>query len=214
MMKNRRIRAFANLESGQVLKTGTVIYLSISLVSLVAAATIYLKIAMNSDQNSNSLFISVLAFLPPALWILNLLGLGIIFLLVRKCHHCRLGTGKRISSALDKLGRGDLGWRITLRHGDELADLAYSVTRASQSLANRIGKLQAQTRELAEVEDYLLETLEGDPVFKPYTIKALRKLKITINRLKSDVEDFQVSSLPLPKSEAGPDEKSRITVLR
>jgi methyl-accepting chemotaxis protein len=212
-MKNRRIRPFANLESGQALKAGVVIYLSISVVSLVAAATIYLNLTMISDQNSNSLFISVLEFLPPALWILHLPGLGIIFLLARKCHHCRLGAGKRISSALDKLGRGDLGWRITLRRGDELADLADYVTRASQSLADRIGKIQAQTRELAEVEDYLLETLEGDSAFKPYTIKALRKLKITINRLKSDVEDFQVSSLPLPKSEAGADEKSRISVL-
>jgi len=37
---------------------------------------------------------------------------------------------------MEKMSRGDLGWKITLRRGNELAEIADSVTRASESLPN------------------------------------------------------------------------------
>lgn len=106
-----------------------------------------------------------------------------------------MGPGKRIATALQKMSKGDLGWKITLRRGDGMAEVAASVTHASESLADRINKIAVQVRHLAEIENFLIDTLEMEQIYNPYTVKALRKLKICTNRLNSSINDFHISSM-------------------
>jgi methyl-accepting chemotaxis protein len=193
---HRRKRAFKNLESGRILRIASIVYLSLSPILLSFTTIAYLNTERVAPEVSNSIFAFAISHMPLIIGVAYLAGLGLVVTLNWKCQRCRLGPGLRITTALKKMSRGDLGWRITLRRGDELADVAASVSRASESLADRIGKLQIQARQLTEVENYLIDSMGADRISNPYTIKALRKLKICTSRLNSSIEDFQISAIP------------------
>ncbi|MCK5126903.1 MAG: hypothetical protein KAR42_11665 [candidate division Zixibacteria bacterium] len=199
-MKNRRMRPFANMETGTWLKTGSIVYLSMSLILLVITAVIYLNIDSTSLTSSGSFFTSAITIIPIIMWVGYLAGLIFMVLTMRKCTGCILGPGKRLTSAMDKMSRGDLGWRLTLRRGDEMMEVADSVSKASQSLAGRISKMQSEIKGLTEVEEYLIDSVAGSHHANPYFMKALRKLKISTNRLHADINDFQISLVEEPIS--------------
>jgi methyl-accepting chemotaxis protein len=186
---------FKNLESGRALRITAIAYLAASLALLSFTTILYFSIDISIPTSSSAFYAAVLSHAPLFLGSALLIGLGLVVLLTWKCNHCRSGPVRRISTALDKMSKGDLGWKITLRRGDELADVADSVTQASQLLANRINKLQSQTRQLTEIENYLIDSMEADRITNPYTLKALRKLKICTHRLSSDMDDFQISAI-------------------
>lgn len=193
-MMQRRTWPIKSLESGRTLKVAATAYLAVSAALLCFTLFLYFFIEI-SYPGPSSIFAAALKHAPLFLSLSQLFGLGIIVLLAWKCKRCRLGQGKRIATALSKMSKGDLGWKITLRRGDELADMAESVSRASQSLADRIGKLQIQTRQLTEIENYLIDSMDTERNINPYTLKALRKLKICTSRLNSNMEEFQVSAV-------------------
>lgn len=196
---------FKNLESGRSLKATVATYLAVSLILLTFTTIAYFAGDIPKADTSGSFFAAVHEHAPLFLGAALLVGLGLIALMVWKCSLCRSGPGRRITTALQKMSKGDLGWKITLRRGDELADVAESVTRASESLADRISKLQLQTKQLTEIENYLIDSIESDGITNPYTMKALRKLKICTNRLNSSMEDFQVSAITTTTSIGGPE---------
>ena len=195
-MEYRRGWMPAKLQAAEVLKIGTIAYLSLSLVILVLSVAFYLKNDFGLVESSNALLPPVTSWLPPVLWALNLLGFGLIFVLLKKCRHCQSGPAKRISVALDKMGKGDLGWKLILRQGDELAPLADSISHASQALADRVVRLQADTRELSEIENFLIDSIQGQYRPAPHTMKALRRLQICTSRLQSEMDDFQIPAAP------------------
>lgn len=201
-MTNRRMRLTLRQISGPALKVAIVAYLAASPALIILVSIVYFGTPTDSPAPT-SVFAFTLAHAPVILGATQLLGIALIIILTRKCRDCRVGQGQRITSALDKMGKGDLGWKVTLRRGDELAEVAESVTRASESLADRIGKLQLQTRQLTEVESFLLDSLDADRAYNPYTIKALRKLKICTSRLHSGMEDFQISSMAATSGQTG-----------
>lgn len=193
-MKNRRQRPFAELETRHWLKTGSIVYISLSLVILIFSAIMYLYTDVTRPSQSGSFFAIVSIALPIILWVGYFAGLGFLFTTMRKCLGCILGPGKRLTSAMDKMSRGDLGWKLTLRRGDEMVEVADSVSKASRALADRIGKMQSEVRGILEVEDYLIDSIATTHNSNPFLIKALRKLKITTTRLKTDINDFQISA--------------------
>ncbi|MCP4569503.1 MAG: hypothetical protein GY841_18155 [FCB group bacterium] len=194
-MRNHRPQSLPRLDMSHAVKLGAVLYLSINLVVILAAIITYSYIQINPPTGSGSVLKSSVDFMPVVIWMGNIIGMGLIYLLIRHCRQCRSGQGRRISTALDKLSHGDLGWKITLRRGDELAEVADSVTLASKSLGERVAGLQAKAKELAGVEEYLLDSIDTGGGIDPYTLKALRKMKICTSRLLADMEEFQVSSL-------------------
>ncbi|MEZ5360059.1 MAG: hypothetical protein R3F48_14680 [Candidatus Zixiibacteriota bacterium] len=193
-MKNRRKRPFAEMETRQWLKAGSIVYISLSLVILVFSAILYLYTDNSRPTQPGTFFSIVNSTLPAILWIGYLAGLGFLIMTMRKCVGCILGPGKRLTSAMEKLGRGDVGWKLTLRRGDEMADVAESVSKASRALADRISKMQSEVKGIMEVEDYLIDSIAITHGSNPFLLKALRKLKISTTRLKTDINDFQVSA--------------------
>lgn len=200
-MKNRRTRLIDSIEMGPPLRATAAAYLIASTICLAAATFIFFLQDSFVRAGSSSLFLLLTAACCALLWLLTLGGAVLVVMLLRRCHICRSGPGRRISTAMEKMSKGDLGWKITLRRSDELADVADSVSRASQLLADRIAKLQAQTRELSEVGDYLDDSLESNRAANPNMLKALRKLKICTNRLQSDIDDFHVSAMSIPMND-------------
>lgn len=198
---DRRMRPFDRLEMSRFVKIGATIYLSISLIILSMAVYMYPQLRIPLADSSFGGPGTMASVMPLVLWAFYFLGLGFIGLLIRKCHRCRPGQGERIAAALDKMGKGDLGWKITLRRGDELAEVADSISRASQSLADRVAGLKSKAEELSGVEEFLLDSIDANEAINPYTLKALRKLKICTNRLISDMDDFQVSTVIRPPAE-------------
>jgi len=188
-MEKRHEGVLRRLGSGPAIKIAVIVYAS--LASILIAATMFQFIATALSSHSNN---PTLNYLAPVLACMLSVGTGMTILIMRKCRHCQSGPGKRITTALEKMGKGDLGWKITLRRHDNLSEVAMSVTRASESLADRIGKLQIQARQLIEVENFLIDSMEMERIYNPYTMKALRKLKICTNRLNANIEDFQVSA--------------------
>lgn len=195
-MKHRQLRHAENLGSGRTFRIIAVTYLAVSSLVLLMILAIFIGIFRLTEDDTGQSAVRMPAWAIPATWVTQLVGVVVVSALLRQCAGCRQGPAKRITTAMEKMGKGDLGWKITLRRGDELAEIADSVTRASESLAERIGRLQTQTRQLTEVENYLIDSIEADRVGNPNTLKTLRRLKICTHRLCSDMEDFQVSAAP------------------
>lgn len=192
-MKNRRMRPSRVMETATLLRHGSFVYLAVSFLILTVTAIVYLTIDFAGRTHSGSFFDYLRDALPFLIWGLHLVGLGLLFLALRKCRACLLGPGKQLTEAMQKMSKGDLGWKLTLRRNDELADVADSVSNASRSLAERIGKIQSQVKGLAEVEGYLLDSFDTTRDINPYFIKALRKMSICTNRLHADIDEFQIS---------------------
>lgn len=190
----RRMRPFKNLETGRAIRVTIIVYFITGPILLFFTLMAYWGVGTAATGVTGMIFTALKNHAPISLGMVCLAGAGLILLLNWKCSHCRSGPGKRISTALEKMSHGDLGWKITLRRGDELAGVADSVTRASESLADRISKMQMQTRQLTEVENYLIDLLDTGGT-DPYTLKALRKLKICTSRLNANMQDFQVSAI-------------------
>lgn len=194
-MTNRRLRLLDNMESTPYIRIGALVYLFFSLVTTVTMSLIWLSADHTGDFAVVSWMRHLTTAVPPLAIGLNLLAGAFIAVLLCKCRRCQSGPGQRIAAAMEKMGKGDVGWKIVLRKGDELAPVANSVSRASQSLADRIVRLQSETRQLAEIEDLLQDSLAGNRTVSPHTLKALRRLKICTSRIKAEMEDFQVSVL-------------------
>lgn len=195
-MSNRRPRPFDSMDAGSVLKTGAILYISISLIAILIFALLPLLSNLFSDQISLSMLTQMQSLIPSILWGFCLFGLGIILLLLRKCRKCKAGPAQTILNAMNKMKQGDLGWKITLPGESELSHVADSASIASLSLAEKIGKLQTQTEELVEIERYLIDCIECSSSVDPHTLTALRSMRICTNRLKSGISDFNLSSLP------------------
>jgi methyl-accepting chemotaxis protein len=195
-MKHRRVRLLENLGAGRTVKIAAVIYLVISSLVLISVLVTFISAEKIAGDNPGVSALETATWLIPAAWVTHLIGIVVILVLLRRCDGCQEGLARHITTAMEKMSKGDLGWKITLRRGDELAEIADSVTRASESLAERIGRLKTQTRQLTEVENYLIDSVEADRVGNPNTLKALRRLKICTHRLCSNVEDFQISATP------------------
>lgn len=193
-MSNRRKRVILSLESGSTIKIAVIVYASLASVLVVVTSVFFFTAESSPADSLLSYPDSLFMYFLPVLAFMLLAGVGLTILLMQKCRRCHLGPGQRIMTALDKMGKGDLGWKITLRRSDGLSGVAASITKASESLADRIGKLQIQARQLIEVENFLIDSMETERIYNPYTLKALRKLKICTSRLSANIEDFQVST--------------------
>ena len=183
-MRFGRLHGILNLASHHFIKSGLLIFIYLN--SLFSFATI----ALISAQ------INLSHFIPVTLWIFNVIGIFLLIVLRQKCHSCQQQAGKQIITALDKMSKGDLDWKLTLHRGTELSEVVSSVNKAQELLTRRISNLQMKTKEIAAVEDFLFDSIQCDGNFRPHTVKALRKLKICLNRLKSDVADFELSLDP------------------
>ena len=192
-MKNRRLKLPDSLQSGPHIKISALIYLPVALLTAFASAGIWFQTDGVIDGEPETLAEIIVVNLPLMLAGMNLFGLGLMVLLLRKCRYCQSGPARRIAAAMEKLSKGDVGWKITLRKGDELAPVADSVSNASRSLADRIVRLQSNTRELSDLEEYVQDSIESDQGYNRQTLQALRRLRICTTRLKTEVEDFQVS---------------------
>lgn len=168
-------------------------YLLCGMILLTFSVFAFLKVTLYTPDMPVWSYLA--AALPLCMGIQMAIGVGLLFLFIRKCHHCRSVLGQEISAALKKMSRGDLGWKVTLHRDAELSDVAQSATQASESLADMISKLQIQSQRLTEIEDYLVDSLEVSTIKNPYTLKALRKLKICTSRLNSNLQDFRVSAI-------------------
>ncbi|MEE9441635.1 MAG: hypothetical protein V3V99_03105 [candidate division Zixibacteria bacterium] len=203
-MNNRRMRSKIIFNIGKWLKPISLTYLVIALMFIFITPFLYLNRNIVSLNKSGSFFDLAAGIFPVIAGIIVLVGSILLILTIRKCTHCIMGPGKRLSTAIDKMSKGDFGWKLTLRRGDELAEVADSITQASQSLAGRIGKLQSEMKGLTEIEDYLLDSIGSTQDINPYFIKALRRLKICTNRLNADLNEFHISM-----NDAFPDKESR-----
>lgn len=192
-MNNRQWRSKITFDIGKWLKPISLTYLAIALMFILITPFIYLNQNNSSLNKSGSFFDLAAGIYPIAAGIILLAGSILLILTIRKCTHCVLGPGKRLSTAINKMSKGDFGWKLTLRRGDELAEVADSVTQASQSLADRIGKLQSGMKGLTEIEEYLIDSVGSTQDLNPYVIKALRKMKICTSRLNADLDEFQIS---------------------
>ena len=195
-MKHRRARLLENLGTGRTFKIAAVIYLVINFLILISVLVTFTGTEKITGVDPRTSAGGPATWPIPAAWVTQFIGLVVILVLLRRCNRCQEGLSRHITTAMEKMSRGDLGWKITLRRGNELAEIADSVTRASESLAERIGRLKTQTRQLTEVGNYLIDSVEADRIGNPNTLKALRRLKICTNRLCSNVEDFQISATP------------------
>jgi methyl-accepting chemotaxis protein len=107
-----------------------------------------------------------------------------------------VGPCDRLGAALGKLANGDLGWTLSVRHGDALFGLADNANKASTNLAGRINRLRVTSQSLNAIEDHLIEEITGAGYCDRQTIKRLRMLKIHTSRLNAELGEFQVSQLP------------------
>jgi methyl-accepting chemotaxis protein len=192
-MNNRRLKLFDNLGSGPHIRIGALTYLPVALVTIFASGWLWLQSDGAIDADPDTWTETIVVNLPLILAAMNLVGLGLLVLLLKKCRSCQSGPARRITAAMEKMSQGDVGWKITLRKGDELASVADSVSNASRSLADRIVRLQSDTRELSDLEEYVQDSIESDCGCNRQTLQALRRLKICTTRLKTEVDDFQVS---------------------
>jgi len=195
MERDLRNRLMGSLESPGAIKTIALIYISATFALIAVTVVVYFAADVAFIDNDDTPLGRWLFHAPLVLSLAAIPGVALVFLLIRKCRRCQTDAGKRIAGALEKMGRGELGWKITLRRNEELVDVAESLTRASESLADRIGKLQIQARQLTEVESFLIDSIEADRLNNQYTLKALRKLKICTSRLNADMDDFHVSTV-------------------
>jgi len=194
-MTKRRQRFIQSMASDRAIRIFAGIHIALSLILMGMTYISFAIIHSNAAIAPHSFFAAAWEFAPLALALMLIPAAGFIFLFIWKCRNCRMGPGKRIATALQKMSRGDLGWKITLRRGDGMAEVAASVTHASESLADRINKLSIQVRQLTEIENFLIDSLETEQIYNPYTMKALRKLKICTNRLNAGINDFHISSM-------------------
>ncbi|MFH1700159.1 MAG: hypothetical protein ABIE07_06190 [Candidatus Zixiibacteriota bacterium] len=192
-MNNRRMRSKITFDISKWLKPISLTYLAIAMIFILITPFIYLNQSDSGLNKSGSFFDFAASIIPAIAGIIILFGSILLFLTIRKCTHCIMGPGKQLSTAIDKISKGDFGWKLTLRRGTELADVADSVTQASQSLADRIGKLQSQMKGLNEIEEFLIDSIGSTQDINPYFVKALRTLKICTNRLNADISEFQIS---------------------
>lgn len=204
MSINRRLR-WAGLQFfGTALKVCITIYSLLSLTLLATAIGLWVGFESGSILATGTPVNTLFSYISLSIIILQFLGIGLLIFSACKCHNCVSGPVHRVIDAMGKMSRGDLGWKITLRKHDELSEMAASITKASCSLAERIGRLQTQARELTEVEDFILDAFEADRTKNPHILKGLRKLKITTSRLNSDIDSFQISSVTFPGKSARP----------
>ncbi len=195
---NRRLRWAGFQLLGTTLRVCVTIYSLISLSLLGTVVGLWLTFEPSLLLNSDSAIHSVFYSTSLAMVITHIIGICLLLYAVGKCHNCISGPVRRVIDAMGKMSRGDLGWKITLRKNDELSEMAASITNASCSLAERIGRLQTQARELNEVEDYIIDAVSVDRTDNRHLIKGLRKLKITTSRLNSDIDSFQISAVNFP----------------
>jgi methyl-accepting chemotaxis protein len=192
-MNNRRVRSKITFDIGKWLKPISLTYLVIAMMFIFITPLLYLNQNSSGLKNSGSFFDLAAGIFPAVAGIIILTGSILLILTIRKYTYCIMEPGKRLSTAINKMSKGDFGWKLTLRRGDELADVADSVTQASQSLADRIGKLQSGMKGLTEIEKYLIDSVGSTQDINPYFVKALRKMKICTNRLNADLNEFQIS---------------------
>lgn len=198
MSINRRLRWAGFQLFGTTLKVCVTIYSLISLSLLGTVVGLWLTFEPNLLLNSDTAIHTVFYILSVTLVVVQLSGIGLLFYTVGKFHKSISVPARRVIEAMGKMSRGDLGWKITLQKNDELSEMVTSISNASCSLAERIGRLQSQARELAEVEDYILDALAVDKTSNRHVLKGLRKLKITTSRLNSDIDSFQISAVNFP----------------
>lgn len=198
-MVNRRHWVLKGATSDRLIRAAAGVYIALALCMSCGIAALFVMTDFNAVQRPHSFFASLLTYAPIILALFLILGAGLICLLIRNCRLCRMGPGKRIATALEKMSKGDLGWKITLRRGDGLAEVASSVSQASESLADRVNKISIQVRQLTEIENFLIDSLETEQIYNPYTMKALRKLKICTSRLNANIDEFHLSSMPTGK---------------
>jgi len=203
----RRMRALKNLEAPGKIRIIALIFQIVSLTLILITAAAFWLVA--ESQIPDTFWSRLLDYAPLYLGIMLLGSLALIAVLAWKCRQCRSRAGGRIVTALTKMSQGDLGWKLTLHRGEELAGVADSASKASACLADRINKLRLQTRQLTEVENYLIDSLEAEQITNPYTLKALRKLKICTSRLSSRMEEFHISTLNDATQSALPKAKPR-----
>lgn len=193
-MRNHRTGFIDSWEQSGRFKRACAAYLISSAMLLILSAGAYLVSRFSSLTSSGFFFNWVLPYLTVCLWAFLTAGTIILFILRKKCRECLAGPGERITSAMKKMSHGDLGWKLILRRGDELAEVADSVSDASRSLAHRIGLMQSQVKGIAEIENYLIDTIGADRLINPGVVTALRQLKINTSRLQANLHDFQISS--------------------
>jgi len=193
-MRNRRTRFMNSWEQTDWFKRVITAYLIGNAVLLILSAGAYLASRFFSLTSSGFFFARTLPHATVCLWAFLMAGTTILLILRKKCRECLAGPGQRITSAMNKMSHGDLGWKLILRRGDELAEVADSVSDASRSLAQRIGLMQSQVRGISEIESHLIDTIDTDRPANPGVIAALRRLKINTSRLQANLHDFQISS--------------------
>lgn len=179
-----------------MLKVAVISAATTSLLFLFVTAVLIVDIHWENPEIVSGALHTVCVALFPVVWIMQMGGLIALGYILYRRHKAQAGPLRRIAAALDKMSKGDLGWKITLRQGDALVEMADSVTHASQTLAQRIGRMQGEIHELSEVENYLIDALDTASHDHPSTMKALRKLKICTCRLQADLDEFHLSSAP------------------
>lgn len=187
------MRTITSLDVNRLFKTGIYIVVSINITILIAFGIIHFTLFDPVTVDNHKLEYAAAQILPFIIMGFNFMCTFLLLIFWRKNRHSRNRAGQEIISALDKMSKGDLGWKITLRRGAELANVADSVTKTRELLAERIIGLRMKAEEISEVQDFLYDSINCSCSFKPHTIKALRKLSICLSRLKADVDDFEIS---------------------
>ena len=110
------------------------VVLAIAVASSLIASTLLWRQLYRPELGSNDLLITGLVAVAVTLLVELLLAIPLIFMLGIRQSHRIVGPMKRITLALEAIGRGDFSQRITLRQGDALEELAEAINKMAEAL--------------------------------------------------------------------------------
>jgi len=192
-MRNFLRDLYEHWADSRFVRAGTYVYAGGSLIIVLYILFNYVAstLTQSAPTAAQAVFLS-----QKCIWIMTgwiALSLPLTALMVRKCHFCRSQGADKINAVLKEMELGHLGWKLTLSRGQELEELAQSVSSVNTKFAERLEKIHDRSQDLFEIEDYLVDAIKSDGRMRPATMKALRKLKIYTSRLKADIEDFDIT---------------------
>jgi len=98
-----------------------------------------------------------------------------------------VGPLPRLEAVLRRIGSGDLTAQVTVRDGDILDELSYTLNEMSAGLRDRLRNLKAEASDLRRETERLQHLIEGRP-----EVREMVEPLVTLgHRLSTDLEGFR-----------------------